>query len=804
MYNHHNYPLQQQQQLSSSPHYIDARRKQSLEQQQQQQCILMQQQLLQQQQQQHQQQQVQLAVLSSLSPPPPPPSTSPTSPFTVAHIMADSIHSKVKTMLHKTRLTRQTDQIQFLQSDELITHGLLGAGAFSQVTCVTNKRDQRRYACKHLQPKLLQSAKGFLTAATELAYETHLLSSLRHPHIVQVHGWAANGIASFEQGQHDSFFLLLDLLEETLDQRIEMWKQTPSLSLHDRTVRKLHKLQCMTQIANALEYIHSQGVIYRDLKPQNIGLLNGTVKLFDFGLSRELPLLDLTQRFRMSGKVGTIRYMAPEVCLYQPYNIHCDIYSWSMVAYELLSEQRPFEGFTPDLYTTLVCQQGLRPVDPLVQQQQQQCSNQNTAPSQAIPTEYGMILEQAWHAIPERRLSLQEIQRRLSHLIRKEQQQLVMLKSGTGVGIGGGNMNSSSCDSEDGLAMAMSRLAATSSTSSLPPPPPPNTCSPETQQSLSPPRELSSSSSFYESDGTMMQSSIPQFQQKSNHSSTSLASSIPTHHVIDLSSDDDDDIDQQLIRSAEKYNKTHHHQQQQQTFHKLGMSNETPTYMMRRKRISHNPTVTKRRGYSNNNNNNNAIKNRVMLSRQTSLPPLSGNGISRGVTGNNNNKPVLVPRRRHSSDDFDSFFWQSTLSGDQDFVSELKDSDDEEDTITEVVEVMDRTTMPKKRRSADSVLMSQHLAEHALWQQQQEQQQQQQQQQEIMFTNGHGSSSSSSCLDALNLTPPNKQKKQRSWTTATTATSSSTSIEDTWSEDSNFVFEQWSSGRGSGSNNSFF
>jgi serine/threonine protein kinase len=65
----------------------------------------------------------------------------------------------------------------------------------------------------------------------------------------------------------------------------------------------LEKLGICVEIASGLAYLHSKGVIFRDLKPNNIGFLNGRVQLFDFGLSRELPNLNLEEPFEMSGKV---------------------------------------------------------------------------------------------------------------------------------------------------------------------------------------------------------------------------------------------------------------------------------------------------------------------------------------------------------------------------------------------------------------------------------------------------------------------------------------------------------------------
>jgi len=330
---------------------------------------------------------------------------------TVARRMADEIHSEVKRIVQQSRLVRKPEQL----SEIILVHApsdlrvgqLLGSGAFSEVHAVeyyptfspsSEPQPPQRYAMKHLKQKLLSQPENFRLAASELAIEAHMLASFHHPNIIRIHGWAQNGVASFTQGRHDSFFLLLDCLEETLDQRIASWHKqevyrtalcehhqpttyalmadllrssnaTSSSSTLAQQVRLerqavyLEKLIICTEIASALAYLHSLGVIFRDLKPNNIGFLHGRVKLFDFGLSRELPgrQINLTQPFHMSGKVGTLRYMAPEVAMHAPYNVSSDVYSWAMVCYEVMTLQKPFSGWTRDMHARLVCQGGMRP-----------------------------------------------------------------------------------------------------------------------------------------------------------------------------------------------------------------------------------------------------------------------------------------------------------------------------------------------------------------------------------------------------------------------------------------------------------
>ena len=183
-------------------------------------------------------------------------------------LVAEAIHSRVQKMLSKSRLTRKSQGIKLLHSSEVgrVTK-VLGAGAFSQVTRVEQQTQPSgptlRYACKSLKKELMVDTKGFVTAATELAYEAHMLSSFTHPNIIKIRGWASNGIASFEDGSHDSFFLLLDLLEETLDQRVDRYKVQlkPKNEIQQRYL-VIEKISILQQIASALDYIHSQGVVY--------------------------------------------------------------------------------------------------------------------------------------------------------------------------------------------------------------------------------------------------------------------------------------------------------------------------------------------------------------------------------------------------------------------------------------------------------------------------------------------------------------------------------------------------------------
>lgn len=148
-------------------------------------------------------------------------------------------------------------------------------------------------------------------------------------------------------------------------------------------------------IARGLEYVHSQGVIHRDVKPENI-LFDAEccAKVVDFGVAFEDVYCNT-----MEDDPGTYRWMAPEMCKRKPYGPKVDVYSFGLVLWELVSGSIPYEEMTPLQAAYAVVNKNLRPVVP-----------------SSCPTPLQQLMEQCWSAQPEKRPEFTQIVRTLESL----------------------------------------------------------------------------------------------------------------------------------------------------------------------------------------------------------------------------------------------------------------------------------------------------------------------------------------------------------------------------------------------------
>jgi hypothetical protein len=299
---------------------------------------------------------------------------------------------------------------EMLRWEDIELGRLLDTGSFSCVYEGTLSRDKVEpkpvYAIKYLRENVTEREDTYVTGSVDLALEASILSKLMHENVIRVHGYRSGCISqSFGEAER-GFFLVMDLLFDTCDKRLDRWRRARDVSrwsmrqspdtlrirerIEDVAVGKeatkaafvashafimsittfhllsLTELQVwqmewriFTQetlftgtsnlkILALMKQVRDFNYVSSSLKSCRCSLFltttfrTGEVKIFDFGLARETDSLGNLRQ--MTGNAGTPRYMSPEIARNEHYGFASDVYSFSILLWEIVTLDKPFDS----------------------------------------------------------------------------------------------------------------------------------------------------------------------------------------------------------------------------------------------------------------------------------------------------------------------------------------------------------------------------------------------------------------------------------------------------------------------------
>ncbi len=205
----------------------------------------------------------------------------------------------------------------------------LGGGGMSRVFVARDESLGRDVVIKVLSPELSAtlSAERFLR-------EIKMAAALQEPHIVPV-------LAAGQTAEGLPWYTMPFVTGESLRARL----------LREPPLQPNQAIGILKNVAQALAYAHAQHLVHRDIKPENILLSSGTAVVTDFGIAKALSASATKARgdtLTSAGtSIGTPAYMAPEQAVGDVTTDHrADVYSWGIVAYELLAGAHPFARHT--------------------------------------------------------------------------------------------------------------------------------------------------------------------------------------------------------------------------------------------------------------------------------------------------------------------------------------------------------------------------------------------------------------------------------------------------------------------------
>ena len=227
--------------------------------------------------------------------------------------------------------------------DRYVLERVLGRGGMAVVYLARDRKHDRPVAIKILRPEIVAGS-----GAQRFLLEIRILARLQHPHI----------LALLDSGTTDErsprpFYVMPYVEGETLRERLTREGPLPVAEA----------LRLVRETGEALHYAHAQGLIHRDVKPENVLLSRGHALVADFGIARAAGVAAGDRLTRTGLSMGTPHYMSPEqIGGDVEVDARADQYSLACVLYELLAGQPPFTGSNAG---AVLSRQVLDPVPPL-------------------------------------------------------------------------------------------------------------------------------------------------------------------------------------------------------------------------------------------------------------------------------------------------------------------------------------------------------------------------------------------------------------------------------------------------------
>ncbi len=197
----------------------------------------------------------------------------------------------------------------------------LGHGGMATVFLAGDVKHRRKVAIKVLHPEIAAAI-----GPDRFLREIEIAAQLQHPHILPL----------YDSGEAAGYlYYVMPFVEgESLRDRLNRERQLPQEDV----------IKITSEVASALGYAHSRGIVHRDIKPENIMLTGGSAIVADFGIARAASAVEQQQLTQTGTVIGTPLYMSPEQSTGSEVDGRSDEYSLACVVYEMLVGEPPFTG----------------------------------------------------------------------------------------------------------------------------------------------------------------------------------------------------------------------------------------------------------------------------------------------------------------------------------------------------------------------------------------------------------------------------------------------------------------------------